>query len=332
MKFLIIKTSALGDIVHTFPAVQLIRNIIPDAVIDWVVEKHCAELVQANPVVNKTLLVETKKWRKAPLVNWKEIRAAAKDVRTESYDIVFDFQGNVKSGIIMGLARGKKKVGFGKKTVAEWPNLMFSNIKIDPKQGMNIREDYLALVEGVLGKKEMTEKAPAIEPRHDILVCPGSNWENKRLSERTLVEFLKKIESDKPCKFWIAQSNEKELAFAMRLKGQLKDAEALPLLSLTELQHRMQTMSLVIAMDSLPLHLAAEAGVPTFSVFGPSLAAKYRPLGKEHVSVQGACPYGQVFTKRCPLLRTCKTGACMKNLTAEKLFDCLKAGTGKGCV
>lgn len=321
MKFLIIKTSALGDIVHTFPAIQLIRKFDPNAVIDWVVEKKCAELIQPHPLVNKVILIDTKTWRKSPIASWPEIKKAAKGIRQEHYDVIIDFQGNVKSGILMGLARGKMKVGFGKKTVVEKPNLLFSNLKIDPTPGLNIREDYLSLVEGILGKKEGIEQSLSSSKNGPhILVAPGSNWENKRLSESTLVEFLKKIESDRPCKFWITQSNASELALGNALSSQLNNAEVLPLLSLPQLQDKMRSMSLVIAMDSLPLHLAAEAGVPTFSVFGPSLAEKYRPMGANHVSVQGACPYGQVFTKRCPLLRTCKTGACMKSITADQLF------------
>lgn len=325
MKFLIIKTSALGDIVQSFPAVRLIRKIMPDAIIDWVVEKQCAELIQDHPLVNRAIIIETKKWRKSPVASWSEIKEATKSLRQESYDIIIDFQGNVKSGILMGLARGRKKVGFGKKSVTEKPNLLFSNTKIDPAPGLNIREDYLALVEGVFGKKE--EKTLSIKTPQDatnILVCPGSNWENKRLSEETLLEFLKKIESTKLCKFWITQSNAKEMTVAERLKTALQKAEVLPHLSLSMLQKQMLSMDLVIAMDSLPLHLAGEAGVPTFSVFGSSLAAKYSPMGSKHVSVQGVCPYGQVFTKRCPLLRTCKTGACIKNISADQLFSSLK--------
>ncbi len=111
------------------------------------------------------------------------------------------------------------------------------------------------------------------------------------------------------------------MTFGKSLASSLKSAEVLPLLSLSLLQNWMRSMDLVIAMDSLPLHLAAEANVPTFSVFGPSFAAKYSPMGSKHVSIQGVCPYGQVFAKRCSILRTCKTGACMKNITAEQLFS-----------
>jgi heptosyltransferase-1 len=80
-------------------------------------------------------------------------------------------------------------------------------------------------------------------------------------------------------------------------------------------------MDCVIAMDSAALHLCGTTLTPSFSVFGPSAASIYKPLGSQHTHVQGFCPYKQEFIQRCPLLRTCKTGACIKNLQAEELFQ-----------
>jgi heptosyltransferase-1 len=315
MKILIIKTSALGDIVQTFPAVQCIKQAVPDACIDWVVEKSCRSLVEAHPLVNQAHVVDTKKWRKK--FSWKEIKASIQAIRATNYDVVFDFQGNVKSGIIMGLARAKTKVGFGRKSVPEFPNLLFSNMKVDPRTGNNIREDYMALVEAWSGRKGAFEKtllkvneteAPLDGP--NIMVCPGSNWDNKKLPRPKLLELLQQYEGT----FWIIQNSPEEKKEAEAIQKELKTAHVMNSLSLPALQQKMLQMDLVIAMDSLPLHLAGEAGVPTLSVFGPSLAAKYKPLGTIHQSIQGTCPYGRTFPKRCPILRTCPTGACIKDL------------------
>lgn len=330
MRILVIKTSALGDIVHTFPAVQMIAQAFPAAEIDWVVEKGCASLIHAHPLISKVHVIETKKWKKSLFCSFGAIKQAISGIRKHSYDAIFDFQGNAKSGIIMGLSRGKTKIGFDKKAVAEFPNLLFSNRKIKPEPGLNIREDYMALVEAWTGQKGkiqntllslnqieenalrlLIEKKPAGE---NTLICPGSNWQNKRLKETFWEHFIEKQEG----KIWILQNTVEEKQFAEALIGKLMNAEMLPVLTLPLLQHFMRGMNLVASVDSLPLHLAAEAGVPTFSAFGPSLADKYRPLGKLHTSIQGTCPYGKTFPKRCPILRKCKTGACIKNLDLHK--------------
>jgi heptosyltransferase-1 len=86
----------------------------------------------------------------------------------------------------------------------------------------------------------------------------------------------------------------------------------------------MKGMDLVISMDSLPLHLAGSLNIPTFGVFGPSSAQKYNPSPSP--AFQAACPYNEVFMKRCPKLRTCPTGACLKNLEGDRLYKTFKEG------
>lgn len=327
MKILIIKTSALGDVVHVFPAVKGLKEHFPESAIDWVVEKSAAPLVLAHPLIRKTHTIETKKWRKSPFSYYNEIKRVLGELRATEYDLIFDFQGNVKSGIIMGLAKGKVKVGFGREAVSEFPNLFFSNHKVNPPPGLNIRQDYLSLVEGYLGKKitpsttllnltpeeqASLEKLIAEKRSKNILVSPGSKWSNKKLPLATLAHRLQEIEA----KYWIIQSSPEEKKEAETLKQHLSDACVMEAISLPLLQHWMRQMDLVISMDSLPLHLAGEAGVSTYSFFGPSLAEKYRPLGPNHQSIQGRCPYNFKFAKRCPRLRSCPTGACIKELSS----------------
>lgn len=314
MKILIIKTSALGDIIHTFPAVQFLREVVPEAEIEWVVESRCASLVED---LYKLHVIDTKKWRKI-FSYWKEVRAVIRALRKTTYDVVFDFQGNTKSGIITGLTKAKLKVGFGRKTVSEIPNLLFTDKQVDPVEGLNIRQDYLSLVEAWAGKK--APQGQLMSPGFkfsQIMVCPGSRWKNKQLPENVLVPFLQEIQMKTGCHFWILQGNPEERKLAESIQEQLVNTEVMDHLSLHELKQFMKRMDSIISMDSLPLHLAGEVGVPTFSLFGSSLAEKYRPLGEMHRSIQGECPYQRVFAKRCPILRTCPTGACMKMDASE---------------
>ena len=85
-------------------------------------------------------------------------------------------------------------------------------------------------------------------------------------------------------------------------------------------QQFMARMDGVLSVDSSALHLAATVNVPSFSVFGPSRASLYQPVGKNHHSFQALCPYGKSFDKRCPILRSCSTGACLKELSYEELI------------
>ena len=97
-KFLIVKTSSLGDIVHTYPVVSYLREKFPDAQIDWIVEKPFSKLVSAHPHIHRTIEVQTKKWRRSLFSKetLQEFRAFKHKLST--YDLILDLQGNMKSG------------------------------------------------------------------------------------------------------------------------------------------------------------------------------------------------------------------------------------------
>lgn len=220
-------------------------------------------------------------------------------------------------------------MGFGSETVPEKINLLFTRKKIDPAPGSNIRSDYLALVEEWAGKKAslnlasplvIKEASPSIPIEElPILVAPGSRWANKKLPQSKMVAFLKEIQSETPATFYLLYGSPEEKKECEVLASQLSRVYLCPPMPLAELPHFMQQMDHVIAMDSLPLHLAAAANVPTFSLFGASQGRKYAPSGAGHHHIQGPCPYNLSFEKRCPLLRRCPTGACIRDLSMEDL-------------
>lgn len=316
MKFLIVKTSSLGDILHAFPVVQYIKDCCPEAQIDWVAESQCAELVQSHPEINNVFLVETKSWRKGKKL--KAFWTFKKALQLNTYDAVFDLQGNIKSGLITFLTKSARKIGFGKKSVPEWPNLLFTHIQVDPPAGRTIREDYLALAQSFFGKETAPFRGGQLNKSLEkILVCPGSAWPNKQMDTRALIDFLKKISDSH---FYLIWGNETEKEVALTIQKEVPST-VLDKMTLTQLQNFIGKMDLVIAMDSLPLHLSATTNTPTYSVFGPSWGLKYKPPGEKHGFYQGSCPYGKTFEKRCPILRTCKTGLCMKSISGEALFE-----------
>ena len=152
MRFLIVKTSSLGDIIHAFKALAYLRHKCPYAEIDWVVEKPFRLLVERHPMVDHVHIIDTKQWRKQW---WKQ-----RKLKFPGYDIVFDLQGNLKSAWILSKVKSKLKFGFGLQTVPEWPNCLFTNMRVNPPKGQNIRDDYLALVQGFFQESCSFEELP----------------------------------------------------------------------------------------------------------------------------------------------------------------------------
>ncbi|MCB1085021.1 MAG: glycosyltransferase family 9 protein, partial [Chlamydiia bacterium] len=158
-----------------------------------------------------------------------------------------------------------------------------------------------------------------------VMVCIGSQWENKRLFPSMWALLLKQLDEKKGVHFYFVWGSEKEKQEGRELHRQFKECSTLlPKLSLPVWQRMMGEMDLILSVDSSALHLAGASGVPTASFFGPSSAAVCKPPGKNHLAYQGACPYGQTFTKRCPFLRTCPSGACLKAQPPKELLDFMK--------
>ena len=107
MKILIVKLSSLGDVVHAMPALQDIRRALPQAQIDWVVERNFAALACRCSGVRRVIECELRSWRKSPLSAatrraWRDFK---RELQRESYDAVIDLQGLTKSALISWLAR-----------------------------------------------------------------------------------------------------------------------------------------------------------------------------------------------------------------------------------
>lgn len=345
-RFLLVKTSSLGDIIHCFPVLDYLAQNVPEAEIDWIVERPFAELLEAHPLVSKVLTVDTRAWRRRPWAGEvrKQWGAFRELLRHEHYDVAFDLQGNLKSGILLAQVTAQDKVGFGRASVPEWPNLYFTQQKYNPLATQNIRQDYLSVVEQHLppkitpfversvrlrisSKDESRLAGLLTQPtlakgQHLALICPGSMWRNKRLDLDTLLHFLELWRQEQDVRFLFAWGNDEELAQAESLHRSLPEqSRVLDRLSLPVLQNLMSRVHLVLAMDSLPLHLCGTTTTPSYSIFGPSLASKYKPSGGQHHSYQGTCPYGRQFDKRCPILRRCDTGACIHGIAPQVLFQ-----------
>lgn len=335
-RILIVKTSALGDVVHTFDSLSFLRSLYPKSEISWVVEKGFAPLVRSHPDIDHVIEVETKKWRKNPFS--KEVKTFKASARLKTYDLIFDFQGNLKSGLILNAFQGTRKIGFSRKCVPEKWNLFFTNETYFVQREGDIRQTYLSLVEQALGKKAPAAKGICLKATDEeqrqvkgviegiegplVVASFGSAWENKVASFSTYVLFLQMLAKKYGYFALLIYGSEKEKKQAQFIEKNLHGrAKVVDRLSFAALQRLIFEADLFVGMDSFPLHLAATTGTPTFSFFGPSSERVYAPKTPRSQSVQGTCPYGINFKTRCKKLRTCKTGACIKNLSFEKLEE-----------
>ena len=263
-------------------------------------------------------------------------------LRKTHYDLLFDLQGNCKSGVVTGFAKAKKKVGFSFRTAREWPNALMTHYQFNIDRRQNIRHFYLNLISSYFRssfnflsiapisfqlasaeRKKVDDllENSLLQKKAKVFICPGSKWPNKRLSPDTLSTFIQKIGNQFPFAFLYGWGSLEEKNECETLQALFPDRSiVIEKLSLPTLQYLMGLVDCFIGVDSIALHLAATTATPTFSLFGPTRPEVFQPIGAHHLAIHGSCPYKVQFEKQCPYLRKCKTGACIRELEADALF------------
>ncbi len=180
VNILIVKLSAIGDVVHTLPSLAALRRCWPDADITWVIEEAAADILRDQPELDRVIVSGRKRWLRElqqgmiarPL---KEMRAFLAELRRRNYDLVIDFHGLFKSALIVFLSGGKRKVGYD--SLQEGSGLFYSE-KIPEEMGKHAVERYLDFVRYLAGE----EMKACLAGTPEFRIAIGEN-EKRRVSE-----------------------------------------------------------------------------------------------------------------------------------------------------
>jgi len=210
-KFLVIKLGSIGDVVHALPAVHQLRAQYPDAVIDWLIERKSAPIIDGNKDISSRIVIDTKRWRREvflrPLKVLSEIRQLEGRLRSARYDAAIDLQGLLKSSVLAWLSKSRLRFGFPGRECREPLSARLTNRKcwhvVDVQ---HVVEKLCAIVWCV--EEELGDVEPLLKPdfcrgaRGSIAVRDGAR--------REILDFLgaKGVQKDdllvgiNPCAGW----------------------------------------------------------------------------------------------------------------------------------
>ncbi|MDN4036962.1 lipopolysaccharide heptosyltransferase I [Massilia sp. YIM B02443] len=288
MKILLVRVSSLGDVLHNLPMVADLLRRHPGATIDWVVEEGYVSLVRLNPHVRKIIPWSLRRWRKGlgRKETRAEIRAFFANLREEEYDVVFDTQGLLKTGIIMGAARIKKggrKVGLANGSEGsgyEGISRIFhtQSIPLDPRTHAVARGRLVAgnalgypvdtAPDFGLPAPQAADTRPDFLPREDYAVFfHGTARAAKKWSDANWIALAAALA---PMPVLLPWGSPSERADAEALAAAMPNARVLPRLSMMDAVQVAQNAALAVGVDTGLTHIAAAFVRPTIEIYADS--------------------------------------------------------------
>jgi len=279
MKIAIVKLSALGDIVHSMIVLQIIKKYNPEILIDWVVEDSYKELLEFHPDINKVFTVRIRKAKKKKSLNilFKELK---KIRRLDSYDLVIDMQGLIKSAFISKLIPSNKTLGFDKNSIREKAASIFYDKSFNIKYDENIVNRNVKLIKLALDLpfdlNEINTKLPFLFSIHrytiqelsktkkNILLIPGASNNSKRYPAESFARIVHSLDAN----FLVLWGNADEESIANEIQYSSPSVHICPKLSIAKLVFLISQVDLVIGSDTGPTHFAWALNIPSITLFG----------------------------------------------------------------
>lgn len=302
MRVLLIKTSSMGDIIHTLPAITDASLAIPGIQFDWVVEEAFTDIPSWHPSVSKVIPVAFRRLRKNPLTlplsqEWRRFR---KEVREKEYDLILDAQGLVKSAWLTRIARGPRAgLDFhsARETLASLSyqhryKVNFYQHAINRMRSLFSLALHYPLPSSfpVIGCQPLQQKPLPTFDTPYLVFLHGTTWEAKEWPESYWIE-LAKLAHCAGFKIKMTGGKAHELARAYRIAANKEWVDVLPTLTISEMAHMLLGASATVAVDTGFGHLSAALNVPTVSLYGPTDPNLTGAIGKKsrHLTISFAC-------------------------------------------
>ncbi len=334
---LIVKLSAIGDVVHSLPLLEVLKKNYPGARIDWLVEEDSSQILEGHECIDNLVVSRRKSWTRRFLgagekqLVLREIGHFLSRLRSEKYDLVIDLQGLFKSGILTGISRGRRKIGTtgGREgsvfflteppypvnynqhalnrylKIGKYLNCNSHSWKGDIPVEKRDKEKVNSIVEskGIKGKKL-------------VAISPMAKWRTKLWEPHKFASLADRIKKDLGAEVIFTGSKGDGKAIEHILS--MMDTRAVNLagiINLKELACLYRICRAVVSTDTGPMHIAAATGYPVvIGLFGSTSPLRTGPYGEKNRVIRSGEECSPCFRKRC------RDMSCMRNITVEMVY------------
>lgn len=329
MKVLLVKTSSLGDLIHTMPAITDLAHYCPDLELHWLVEETFSDIPRWHPKVKKVHCCAIRRWRKSWFARSTRLAMAQlkAELSAEQFDLVIDAQGLFKSALISRYAQAPIH-GYNRKSIREplasffyqkrymvdyqlpaisrtrqlFAQILGYQCKENPQFGMHINKPaYL----------------PVSLPQQFVVFLHGTQWSSK-IWPLTYWQTLARLLTEHNIAVLTPYGNETEKTQA-HLIARDNTAKVLPPLTLNQLGYVLQQATLVVGSDTGLNHIAAALDTNAIGLFGPTNSSLTGLQGAHVVNLQSTLSCSPCMNKQCPIINE-NIIPCYESIATERVF------------
>jgi heptosyltransferase I len=307
-RLLIVRLGSMGDIIHALPAVWALRQQFSEAMLGWLIEERWAELLctlptprsgrrsPQRPLVDRIHVVDTKKWRSAPLSTqtWEQVAAGLSHLRAARYEVAVDLQGGIRSALFARWSGAPLVCGAAQPR--ESGASMFYTRKVLTR-GDHVVEQNRSLAEAAvrtalnLPRVEFPRDEAAEQERDRwleqcgikdfVLLAPAAGWGAKQWPAERYACVAQRLAHDDLKSLITFGPGETELA--QKVEAMSNGVAEAVSGSITQLISLTRRARLFIGGDTGPMHLAAAMRIPVVGIFGPTNPARNGPYGTHSI-------------------------------------------------
>ena len=307
-RILLVRLSAIGDVIHAMPAACALRERFPNAFLAWAVQQRAGELIEGHPAIDQRIVLPHG-WLRSPAGVWQ----LRKQLKNLAFDTAIDAQGLTKSAAVAWLSGAKRRIGMGGRwgrEISRWLN----NELVDT-DGLHAIERGLKLLEPLgISSPAVRFEVPAAAADQNaaaeivhrlgledgfVLVASGAGWPSKLWPADRYAAVAAWLGRRWNLPSLLIWGNEAERARAEQIIAAAEGhARLCPKITLRQLAAVARRARFAIGSDTGPLHLAAAAGAPCIGLYGPWPADKHGPYGPQHINLQKMCMEGTTHQRR----------------------------------
>ncbi len=339
-KILIVRLSAIGDVIDVLPALRSLRFHFPNSIISWLVEDRAYDILSGHPDIDKIIVFPRKRWKRNIFKantfteTLSEILSFYHKLHNEHYNTVLDFHGNLKSGIMTMLTGAANRIEFKKGDCKEF-NYLFTKYHVaSPRKRMHRIDRNLALLSSLnIGNEFTKPELPIANRCHEYI---SAFLETKIDSSKPLIVVHPCTSEYGAYKRWSTSNYailtdmiiEKfdvnvvftwgpgELDLVNVIVGKMKNKVLVACeTTIKQLIELIRHADLFIGGDTGPLHMASTLCIPTVAIFGPKDPVIYGPYHVNSIAISKDLPCSPCRQ------RTCSDPICITTISQEEVLD-----------